>query len=253
MFEARLVRGHVLKQIVEAIKDLVTEANLDCSEHGLGMQAMDGNHVMLISLMLRERGFEHFRADQKMTLGVSFKALALVLKGCGKEDVVTLVARDDTDHLSLVFESPTNSRVSSYSLKLLDIDSEHLGIGEMEYPSTIEMPSGEFERVVRELRPMGDSLTLLVSESSVQFSTSGDMGTAAVVCRPEKDKVTIKCDGTVTSDYCMRYVAFLAKAATLSERVRLNVSPSLPLRVEYELEELGFLRFYLCGKINDNA
>jgi proliferating cell nuclear antigen len=38
MFEARLVQGNVLKKIVEAMKDLVTDANLDCSASGLSMQ-----------------------------------------------------------------------------------------------------------------------------------------------------------------------------------------------------------------------
>lgn len=38
MFEARLVQGSLLKKIVEAIKDLVAEANVDCNEQGLTMQ-----------------------------------------------------------------------------------------------------------------------------------------------------------------------------------------------------------------------
>jgi len=42
MFEARLVQGVILKKIVEAIKELVTEANVDCSETGLTMQVRRG-------------------------------------------------------------------------------------------------------------------------------------------------------------------------------------------------------------------
>lgn len=38
MFEARLLQGSLLKKIVEAIKDLVQEANVDCNEQGLTMQ-----------------------------------------------------------------------------------------------------------------------------------------------------------------------------------------------------------------------
>jgi hypothetical protein len=38
MFEARLAEGKLLKQIVEATKDLVTDANLDCSATGISMQ-----------------------------------------------------------------------------------------------------------------------------------------------------------------------------------------------------------------------
>lgn len=38
MFEARILQGALLKKIIEAIKELVTDANLDCNETGISMQ-----------------------------------------------------------------------------------------------------------------------------------------------------------------------------------------------------------------------
>lgn len=38
MFEARLIQGSLLKKIVEALKDLVTDANLDCTSTGMTLQ-----------------------------------------------------------------------------------------------------------------------------------------------------------------------------------------------------------------------
>ena len=38
MFEAKILQGSILKKIVEAIRDLVTDANLDCNERGITMQ-----------------------------------------------------------------------------------------------------------------------------------------------------------------------------------------------------------------------
>ena len=34
MFEAKLTEGHILKKIVEAIKDIVTDVNIDVSPSG---------------------------------------------------------------------------------------------------------------------------------------------------------------------------------------------------------------------------
>ena len=58
MFEAKLAEGHTLKKIVEAIKDLVTDVNLDVSPQGISLQAMDTSHVALVSLFLSMEGFE---------------------------------------------------------------------------------------------------------------------------------------------------------------------------------------------------
>ena len=58
MFEEKLKEGHILKRIVEAIKDLVNEINLDVTPSGISLQAMDTSHVALVSLSLSSEGFE---------------------------------------------------------------------------------------------------------------------------------------------------------------------------------------------------
>lgn len=70
MFEARLVQGNLLKKVVDAVKDLVTDANFDCSSAGFQLQAMDNSHVSLVAMQLRSDGFEHFRCDRNMSMGV---------------------------------------------------------------------------------------------------------------------------------------------------------------------------------------
>lgn len=69
MFEARLVQGNLLKKVVDAIKDLVTDANFDCSGTGFNLQAMDNSHVSLVAMQLRADGFEHFRCDRNLSMG----------------------------------------------------------------------------------------------------------------------------------------------------------------------------------------
>ena len=71
MFEARLVQGSLLKKVLESIKDLVTDANFDCSSNGFALQAMDSSHVSLVALLLRNDGFEHYRCDRNMTMGMN--------------------------------------------------------------------------------------------------------------------------------------------------------------------------------------
>ena len=41
MFEARILQGSTLKKIIEAIRELVVDANLDCSEFGITMQVRE--------------------------------------------------------------------------------------------------------------------------------------------------------------------------------------------------------------------
>lgn len=52
MFEAKLANASLLRKIIDAIKDLVTDAPFDCSESAMCLQAMDSSHVALVSLKM---------------------------------------------------------------------------------------------------------------------------------------------------------------------------------------------------------
>jgi proliferating cell nuclear antigen len=107
--------------------------------------------------MMRSDGFSEYRCDKSTSLGVNTPNLAKILKCAGNEDVVTLKSVEDTDALSMTFESPSQGRVSEFELKLMDIDSEHLGIPDTEYSCTVRMPSAEFQRIIRDLSVLGDT------------------------------------------------------------------------------------------------
>jgi proliferating cell nuclear antigen len=57
----------------------------------------------------------------------------------------------------LVFESPNQDRVSDFDFKLMDIESEHLGIPETEYKCNVRLPSSEFQRIIKDISVFGDT------------------------------------------------------------------------------------------------
>ena len=52
MFEAKLAEGHIFKKIVEAIKDLVTDVNLDVSPSGKFIFHFLDNYLYIFKILL---------------------------------------------------------------------------------------------------------------------------------------------------------------------------------------------------------
>ncbi|KAK4055941.1 proliferating cell nuclear antigen [Microbotryomycetes sp. JL221] len=181
--EARLGQAELLKKILDAIKELVSDANFDCSDEGIKLQAMDNSHVALVSLYLTSKGFTKYRCDRDMSIGMSLSSLTKIIKCAGNEDVVTLRADATQDVLALVFENKNSDRVGEYEMKLMDIDSEHLGIPETVYDAEIQLPANEFNRVIRDLKELGESVKIEVSKEGVRFSSEGDIGKASVTLK----------------------------------------------------------------------
>ena len=290
-----MTEGGMLKKITEAMKDLVTEANFDCTGTGISLQAMDSSHVSLVGLLLRADGFDHFRCDRNISLGINLGSMGKVLKCCNNDDIVTLKAEDNADAMTFMFgaghrsilsrllrpaphppraltarpltaavctraENQSQDRISDFELKLMDIDSEHLGIPDTEYKCQIKMPASEFQRICRDLAILGDTVTIAVSKDGVKFSVSGEMGSGNMTLRQnssvdtkEEEQVSIQMEEPVNLNFALRYLNFFTKATPLSGTVLLSLSKDVPLVVEYRLEDLGHIRYYLAPKIEDEA
>lgn len=258
MLELRLVQGSLLKKVLESIKDLVNDANFDCSATGFSLQAMDSSHVALVALLLRSEGFEHYRCDRNISMGMNLGNMNKMLKCAGNDDVITVKADDGSDTVTFLFESPNNDKIADFEMKLMDIDSEHLGIPEAEYQSIVRMPSAEFARICKDLSSIGDTVIISVTKEGVKFSTKGDIGTANIVCRQnttvdKPDEATvIEMKEPVSLTFALRYMNSFAKATPLSHTVTISLSSELPVVVEYKIEEMGYIRFYLAPKIEED-
>ncbi|NXN73427.1 PCNA protein, partial [Himantopus himantopus] len=262
MFEARLVQGSVLKRVLEALKDLITEACWDLGSGGISLQSMDSSHVSLVQLTLRSEGFDTYRCDRNIAMGVNLSRgrcgargpFALVPRPRG---IITLRAEDNADTLALVFEAPNQEKVSDYEMKLMDLDVEQLGIPEQEYSCVVKMPSAEFARICRDLSHIGDAVVISCAKDGVKFSANGELGNGNIKLSQtsnvdkEEEAVTIEMNEPVQLTFALRYLNFFTKATPLSPTVTLSMSADVPLVVEYKIADMGHLKYYLAPKIED--
>ncbi|KAJ0083453.1 hypothetical protein Patl1_31175 [Pistacia atlantica] len=121
MVELRLVQGSLLKKVLEAMKDLVNDANFECSAIGLSVQAMDSSHVSLVSMLLRSEGFERYQCDRNVSMGINLGNMSKMLKCADNDDIITIKAEDCSDSVTFMFESPTQ-KISDFEMKLMDIN-----------------------------------------------------------------------------------------------------------------------------------
>ncbi|KAL1242974.1 Proliferating cell nuclear antigen [Trichinella spiralis] len=237
MFEAKLASASTFKKVLEAIRELLTDATWDCRESGIALQAMDSSHVALVALKLRAEGFDEYRCDRSISLGLNLTNMSKIVKTAANDDSLVLRAKEDDDTLALIFQSPNEDRYCQYEIKLMDLDAEHLGIPDTEYDCVVSMPSSEFSRIVRDLGQIGESLTITCTKSGIIFSSKEILAQVRLLCGKQHI-------------WMMRRIT---KASPLSNTVQLSLSSDVPIVVEYKIEDLGYIRYYLAPKIDDDS
>ena len=69
----------------------------------------------------------------------------------------------------------------------------------------------------------------------------------------EEEHTVIDMEAPVSLNFALRYLNFFTKATPLSKQVNLCMSEGVPLVVEYPIEGMGSVRFYLAPKIDGDA
>ena len=78
MFRAK-VKSEVLKEIIDVVSTLVDEARFDIDKKGINLKAVDPAHVAMVSMEIKKKAFEEFKADDcelgididKITTGIT--------------------------------------------------------------------------------------------------------------------------------------------------------------------------------------
>ncbi|XP_026190822.1 proliferating cell nuclear antigen [Cyclospora cayetanensis] len=272
MLEARLQNAVVLKRVFEAMTCLVSEVNLDCDETGLKLQSMDQSHVALVSLKLEDVGFLHYRCDRPRSLGLNMASVVKVFKLCSGQDTVSVQNEDEGDSITFVFENNAEEKTSTFSLCLMGIEQESLGVpDEEESDVVITFSAKEFASVVNNLKEFSDSVRIDVDKNGVKFITNGDIGRGQIVLKPREGNsdddldvgVDIKVNHPVSQTYAVKYLVFFSKAASLSNSCTLSLTAHRPIAVKFDIldpiqgesrssaPKLGHFKFYLAPKMDD--
>lgn len=257
--EGRLPKGVLLKKVFDAIKEMVSDVNLECSESGVTVQAMDASHVSLVAMELKYGAFDHYRCSHVRSLGLNMGQVAKVFKLCGNDDQVIIRNDEDSDFVSFIFECAPEEKVSDFELRLMQIDSEHLGVPETEFAATVLLPSRHFAKVVGDLGQFSDSMAIEVNPKGVKFSAKGDFGSGNVLYKARSsggDDVEIQTDTTTSLVFATRYLNYFTKACGLATNVELCMSADKPLQVTFRIDNddnVGTLKFYLAPKMDEST
>jgi proliferating cell nuclear antigen len=240
------------RKSIDAVRELALDGVFRCDQGGITMEVMDSSHVALVSLSFSREWFTRYECPEPHLLGIKLSSLAKILKCAGPNDTLVLEHANGKDVLSIQCESENRERVSVFDLKLMQVETDQLSVPEIPFDVTCALPSTEFQRIVRDLGTLGDTVVLEGTGEGLRFSVAGELGNGGV--RLEKSEaVTIEVANPASASFSVRFLQAFAKATPLSDSVSLGVSGSMPLRVCYSGDEARMtLVFYLAPKLDDD-
>lgn len=253
ILEIKTVQATTFKQMIDALKEILMDVNLEFDKTGLKIVAMDNTHVVLVHLKLDADKFEHYTCEKKLYVGINMLKLHMLIKTISNGDILTLfIERDDNNSLGIRIENAEKKVKTTYKLAMLDINAVEYEIPPVDFPTIITMPSVDLQKIIRDMHNLADNIEIRYVENQLRFSCKGDFVKQETILGTDKNqnlsiiKNSQNAHEIIQGIYSSKYLAMFTKCTNLYNMVEVYLKNNFPLILKYQVASLGEIKLCLA-------
>jgi proliferating cell nuclear antigen len=244
------------RTLMTALKDILLESNITFQSDGMRIINMDKSHTVLVHLFLKAENFEIYECKkEKIIIGVNMFHLFKLINTIDNDDTLTMYieSADYSDgivnNLCLKFENGDIKQCKIQKLRLIEPDPEELEIPNVTFSSVINLPSADFQKIVRDLSCISERIEINSVGNELIFKCKGTFATAEVR-RAESDGnmefIQKKSNKIIQGNFSLKNLGYFIKCTNLCNQIEMYLENDLPLVVKYSVASLGDIKLCLA-------
>ena len=253
VLEIKTVQIAPFRTLMTALKDILLETNITFQKDGIRIINMDKSHTILVHLFLEASNFEQFFcAKDKIVIGVNMFHLFKLINTIDNDDTLTIYIENQdyndgiVSYLGLKFENGNIKQCKTQKLKLIEPDSEELEVPDVKFSSVLNMPSTDFQKIIRDLSCISEKLEIKSVGNELIFKCSGQFANAEIR-RTESDgnmEFIQKQDHSkiIQGEFSLKNLSYFIKCTNLCSQIEMYLENDLPLVVKYDVASLGSIK-----------
>ena len=256
ILEIKTVQASAFRILVEALKEILTDANFECDETGIKMIAMDSSRTVLVHLKLQADKFESYVCKEKKVLGISMINLFRVIKTMNNNDTLTLFLEKEKDSvLGIKIENSEKNTTSTFHLNLMDLHVDNIQIPSVEFESVITMPSTDFQKIIRDMHNYADLIDIKSVEDHLIFSCKGDFCSQETIIGETQTGMNFaknkKPDEIIQGEFALKHLVLFGKCTNLCNSIQMFLKNDYPLVIKYTVASLGEIKLCLAPSCSE--
>ena len=249
IIEVQTVQAASFRILIEALKEILTDANFEFDDDGIKLIAMDSSHTVLVHLRLKADNFETFICKKKTIIGINLINFYKLMKVMGNNDTLKLfIEENDTSILNILIENSDKNLVTKYKLNLMDLNEENIEIPPPTFESVITMPSTDFQKICRDMSNIADDIEIKSLTNQLIFSCVGSYVEQETIIGSSNNGMTFIQDNNtiIQGIYELKNLVLFSKCTNLCSSVELYLKNDFPLIIKYNISSLGEIKLCLA-------
>ena len=237
--------------LIEALKEILTEANFIFDVTGIKLMAMDSTHTILIHMKLDSENFEYFHCPKKLIIGVNMLNFFKLIKTMGNSETLTLfVDNDNENKLGILIHNPEKNSKTTYRLNLLDINDENISIPPAEFETELSLPSTDFQKLIRDMINIGGHIEIKSIGSQLILNCNGDFASQETILGETNNGLKFNQvspeELPIQGVFSLKYLILFTKCTNLCNQINLYIKNDYPLIIKYAVASLGSIKLCLA-------
>src|SRR6056300_1521979 len=253
IFNIKTVQAPIFKQVVDALKDILTDVNLEIDSTGIKIVAMDNTNIVLIHLKMNSDQFEEFFCEKKTHVGICMLKFHMLIKTINTNDLLVLyMKKNDPGNLGIKIMNNEKNVDTNYKLSTLDIDVLNIEIPPVDFHTIITMPSTYLQKIIRDMHNLAEYIEIRNIENQLFLSCKGDFCSQETILGTEKsNNITINKTNDLESReiiqgiFSLKYLSIFTKCTNLCSNVEVYLKNSYPIILKYSIASLGEIKLCL--------
>jgi|UniRef100_A0A6C0KR04 proliferating cell nuclear antigen len=248
--------------LMAALKDILLETNIVFTKQGIKIINMDKTHTILVHLFLKAENFEFFECkEEKIIVGVNILHLFKLITTIDNDDTLTIYIENDdynegiVTELGLKFENGTIKQSKIQKLKLIEPEQDELEIPDVKFSSVINMPSNDFQKIIRDLANISEKIEIKSVEDELIFKCSGQFAKAEIRRSENNANMQIlnkQHNKIIQGEYSLKNLLYFIKCTNLCNQIEIYLENNRPLIVKYNVASLGEIKMCLSSLPSSN-
>jgi proliferating cell nuclear antigen len=154
----KTVQIQPIRNLTTALKDILTDATITFTKDSMKIINFDKTHTMLVSVVLHSNKFESYKCvPDKIVVCTNTMHFFKLISTLSNDDILTMyIDKEDyqdgiVSYLGMEFDNKNVGQTYDYKLRLIEPDTEELVIPDVEYSTIINLPTADFQKIVRDL------------------------------------------------------------------------------------------------------
>jgi proliferating cell nuclear antigen len=254
----RSIQIQPLRNLVTALKDILTDATISFTREGIKIINFDKTHTIIVNVVLNANKFELFKCDpEKIIICTNTLHLFKVISTMSNDDTLSIyIEKSDyhdgiVSHLGLQYDNGDIKQCYNQKLRLIEPDPEELIVPDVEYSTVINLPTSDFQKMIRDLNSISDRIEIKSVGNDLIFSCDGAFASSKIfrsefdgymefIQKPPNASVIIQ------GEFSLKSLSLFTKCTPLCNNLEMYLGNDLPLIIKYNVASLGEIRLCLA-------